>query len=350
MFLVRAWYNKALWLHTLRPLAWVFRHLAARRRTRLTAQQVEPSVPVVIVGNITVGGTGKTPAVQAIAEALQQRGLRVAVLSRGYGGSAGQYPLEVTAHSTVEETGDEAYLLRRRLSGQLLLDPDRQRGLEVLIDQGNCDVVISDDGLQHYRLWRDIEVIMVDGVRGLGNGLCLPAGPLREPPQRLHEADYVVINGCGQPLPERLSAGLPVSHCHLAPTAWVNVSSGERIAPEEMAAALGVQPDKQGIISHDNCGRPIMALAGIGNPQRFFDSLRENGIVAQCQAFPDHHPYREEELLHAIDRVVLMTEKDAVKCERFAGPQWWYLEVNARLESGMLNQLCDRVDALRERR
>lgn len=347
MFLVRAWYNKALWLHGLRPLAWLFRRLAAWRRVRLTAQQVAPGIPVVVVGNITVGGTGKTPVVQAIAEALQQRGLRVAVLSRGYGGSAAQYPYEVSANSSVQETGDEAYLLRRHIDSVLMLDPDRQRGLEALVAQQRCDVVISDDGLQHYRLWRDIEVIMVDGVRGLGNGLCLPAGPLREPPSRLREADYVVINGGGQPLPEHLSADLPISHCHLAAAAWVNVGSGERVSLKGLAQALGAQPDKQGIISQDANGLPILAIAGIGNPQRFFDSLHEHGVVAQCQAYADHHPYREEELAYASDRVLLMTEKDAVKCERFAGHGWWYLEVRAALEPHMLSGLCDRVMSLR---
>lgn len=347
MFLVRAWYNKAFWLHALRPLAWVFRQLAGWRRTRQSQQQVAPGIPVVVVGNITVGGTGKTPVVQAVADALQQRGLRVAVLSRGYGGSAASYPHEVTAHSSVQETGDEAFLLRRHIEGQLILDPDRRRGLEALVAQRSCDVVISDDGLQHYRLWRDIEVVMVDGVRGLGNGLCLPAGPLREPPTRLAEADYVVINGGGQPLPERLSANLPISHCHLAAVAWVNISSGERVSLKGLAQALGARPDNQGIISEDANGLPILAIAGIGNPQRFFDSLHEHNVVAQCQAFADHHPYREDELAYANGRVVLMTEKDAVKCERFAGPDWWYLEVRAALEPHMLSDLCDRVMALR---
>ena len=347
MFLVRAWYNKAAWLHTLRPLAWLFRRLSAWRRVHLTRQQIAPGLPVVVIGNITVGGTGKTPVVVAVARALTKQGLRVGVLSRGYGGSAGRYPYEVETHSAVTETGDEARLLRRHLTGPLILDPDRRRGLEALAAQGNCDVVISDDGLQHYRLWRDVEVVMVDGARGLGNGLCLPAGPLREPPARLQEADFVVINGSEQPLRQEQLPGVPVSHCELAPVAWVNIRSRERVSLTQLAQALGVDPAPDGRIRHDAQGRPVLAIAGIGNPQRFFDSLDAGGIDAQCQAFADHHPYQPDDLLHASDRVLLMTEKDAVKCERFASDDWWYLEVQAQLDPAMLQDLCNQVAALR---
>ncbi len=330
--LVNAWYQKASWLHLLRPLSVLFSVLAARRRQRQQGQQRKPGIPVVVVGNITVGGTGKTPVVRALAEALHSRqGLRVGVLSRGYGGRAPAYPFEVLPDSDVRFTGDEAKLLRKYLQGPLMLDPDRSRGLKTLAESGRCDVIISDDGLQHYRLWRDIEIVMVDGQRGLGNGYCLPAGPLREPASRLREVDYLIINGENHSLSEQqLPIGAtPITHCHLAPQAWVNLKSGQRLGTEELPLAAGPQN--------------VLALAGIGNPQRFFDTLVELGYQAQCRAFTDHHAYSADELRYAAGQMLLMTEKDAVKCQDFAEDNWWYLEVSAQLHESFLTDLCQQV-------
>jgi tetraacyldisaccharide 4'-kinase len=338
MFLVDAWYRKASWLHLLRPLAALFVVVARWRRNQQRSLQHKPAVPVAVVGNITIGGTGKTPVVLALAEALHKQSLRVGVLSRGYGGRAPAYPFFVRADSDVRFTGDEARLLHRYLHGLLVLDPDRNRGLRALVESGQCDVIISDDGLQHYRLWRDIEIVMVDGNRGLGNGFCLPAGPLREPPARLSEVDYLVINGESRNLDLReLATGTPpVSHCRLAPEVWVNLKSGARLAIRELPAPTA--------------NEPMYAVAGIGHPQRFFDTLVELGYHAECRAFADHHAYTPGELAYASGRLLVMTEKDAVKCESFAGENWWYLAVSAQLDERFLAEFCDQVSSLRAER
>lgn len=344
MFLISAWYNKAGWLILLRPLSLVFSWLAGRRRRRQQATQQQAAVPVIVVGNIAVGGTGKTPLVLALCKALRERGITAGVLSRGYGGRAPQYPFAVTPDSDVAHSGDEARLLRRHSLGPMMVDPQRSRGLQALVDDGGCDVVISDDGLQHYRLWRDIEIVVVDGSRGLGNGWCLPAGPLREPPARLAEADYVVINGVNRVFSDdELTAGdTPVTTMRLVPEVWVNVKTGAHAALQELplpGANVGAGAD----VKEQRGAEDVHALAGIGNPQRFFDTLRELGVKAQCQAYDDHHAYSAVELAYAHDKVLLMTEKDAVKCEAFAGEHWWYLMVSAELEPGFSEAFCDQV-------
>ncbi|MBC53566.1 MAG: tetraacyldisaccharide 4'-kinase [Gammaproteobacteria bacterium] len=344
MFLINAWYNKAGWLIVLRPLSLLFSWLASRRRQKQQAalRQASPqhtAVPVIVVGNIAVGGTGKTPLVLALSRALHDRGITAGVLSRGYGGRAPQYPFVVNADSQVLHTGDEARLLRRHSAGPMVVDPERSRGLQALIETGRCDVVISDDGLQHYRLRRDIEIVVVDGTRGLGNGWCLPAGPLREPPARLAQVDYVVINGANRAFSEdTLSAGdTSVTTMRLIPAYWVNVKTGERADVQ----ALPV-PDA---IRHD-----MHALAGIGNPQRFFDTLDELGLAVTCHPYADHHAYNAVELAFARDKVLLMTEKDAVKCESFAGDHWWSLIVSAELAQGFTEAFCDQVTHILARR
>jgi tetraacyldisaccharide 4'-kinase len=330
MLLVDAWYRKALWLHLLRPLAALFTWLARRRRWQQQAQQIKAGVPVVVVGNISVGGTGKTPVVRALVEALTIQGLRVGVLSRGYGGKAPNYPFDVKKDSDVRFTGDEAKLLRRYLDGPLILDPNRSRGLLALTESGRCDVVISDDGLQHYRLWRDIEIVLIDGQRGLGNGYCLPAGPLREPASRLREVDYVIINGENRSLTDTVLpiGATPITHCRMAPEAWVNLKTRERLGIRELPMAGG---------------QKVLALAGIGNQQRFFDTVAELGYQVECRAFADHHAYTRDELNYASGHMLLMTEKDAVKCEDFAEGNWWYLEVSAELDERFLAEFCDQV-------
>jgi len=368
--MVNAWYRGAWWLNLLRPLSALFVWLARMRRQRQRSQVRPAQIPVIVVGNVSVGGTGKTPVVLALSNALQRSGLRTGVLSRGYGGRARQYPYFVKADSDVRATGDEALLLRRYLRGPLVLDPDRARGLAALENAGSCDVVICDDGLQHYRLWRDIEVVVMDAQRGIGNGLCLPAGPLREPPARLAEVDFIVVNGAvyddpsidapaidapasDTPAKDALSkddqsvaatdwraaaAETPVSPVQLVPHEWVNVKTGQRVALQEFLLAQELT-DMQG-------SKNIYAVAGIGNPQRFFTTLQELGIQAACHEFADHHLYQPRDLAFAGQALLLMTEKDAVKCEQFAGNNWWYLSVQAQLSKTMLQQLGTRLDAV----
>ena len=363
--MVNAWYRGAWWLNLLRPLSVLFVWLARRRRRQQCSQVRPAQIPVIVVGNISVGGTGKTPVVLALSNALQRSGLRTGVLSRGYGGRARHYPYFVKSDSDVRATGDEALLLRRHLRGPLVLDPDRARGLAALENDGSCDVVICDDGLQHYRLWRDIEVVVMDAQRGTGNGLCLPAGPLREPPARLAEVDFIVVNGAvyddpsidapaiDAPAMDALSkddqpgaatawrvaaAETPVSPVQLVPHEWVNVKTGQRVALQEFLLAQD--------LTEKQSSKNVYAIAGIGNPQRFFATLRELGIHAACHEFADHHLYQPRDLAFAGQALLLMTEKDAVKCEQFAGNNWWYLSVQAQLSKNMLQQLGTRLDAV----
>jgi tetraacyldisaccharide 4'-kinase len=340
MSLAQAWYNKAGWLHLLRPLSALFQVISAARRRLQSAQQQRSPVPVIIVGNISVGGTGKTPVVIALADALERQGLRVGVISRGYGGHASHYPLFVDTQTDVRHSGDEARLMRRYLRGPLVLDPQRPRALAELMAQHACDVIISDDGLQHYRLWRDIEIAVIDGVRGLGNGWCLPAGPLREPPQRLTEVDHILVNG--DTLPELPAGAAEADLLQLLPTQWVNVKSAQVVSLSSFRLLLadGLQQQPSGIAAH--------AIAGIGNPTRFFDTLSAMGFDVHAHVFADHHAYQASDLAFASAKnsLLLMTEKDAVKCERFASENWWYLQVQAQLPARFLNSINKQLTQL----
>lgn len=350
--LTEGWYRGAWWLQALRPLAALYTVISVMRRRRLSALQQQPAVPVIVIGNITVGGTGKTPVVLALAEALHNSGRRVGVISRGYGGSARQYPLWVSETTDVRESGDEACMMRRTLSGPLVLDPQRSRALSALTSQSACDVVISDDGLQHYRLWRDIEIVVVDAARGLGNRLCLPAGPLREPAQRLNEVDFILLNGV--PAPDAAPrAQLPVvataqASFTLVPQVWVNVRTGQQVSLAHLPLALASGEGSGD--NDDNESELVDVIAGIGNPQRFFDTVQQLGFRVRPRAFADHHAYSAADLAFARQSVLLMTEKDAVKCQRFAGDNWWYLRVKAVLPAEFLQSVMSQLAALETQR
>jgi tetraacyldisaccharide 4'-kinase len=344
--LTDGWYTGAPWLHLLRPLAALFRGISVIRRRRLSALQQPFAVPVIVIGNISVGGTGKTPVVLALAEALHNSGRRVGVISRGYGGKARRYPLWVNDSTDVRESGDEACMMRRTLRGPLVLDPDRSRALRAVTTQSDCDVVISDDGLQHYRLWRDIEVVVVDAARGLGNRWCLPAGPLREPPQRLEEVDYILLNGLPalqQSEQSRLpDISTPQAQFTLVPQVWVNVRTGQQVSLAHLPLALHTGDGS----SDGGDEAPVVdAIAGIGHPQRFFDSVQQLGFRVRPRAFADHHVYSAADLAFARHSVLLMTEKDAVKCQRFAGDNWWYLSVKAVLPAEFLQVVMGKLAA-----
>jgi tetraacyldisaccharide 4'-kinase len=260
--------------------------------------------PVVVVGNLTVGGTGKTPLVIALVEILRAAGFSPGVVSRGYGGRARHWPQKVTAQSDPLQVGDETVLIASRAGCPLMAGPDRVAAARALLAEG-CDAIVSDDGLQHYRLGREVEIAVIDGARDLGNGLCLPAGPLREPPERLESVDFVVRNG-GEARPGEFLM-------RLEGDAAVRLSDG-LIRPLTAFA-----------------GRKARALAGIGNPQRFFDHLRPFGLEIEERAFPDHHVFRAEDLVWGDDVPLLMTEKDAVKCRAFPAASLWMVPVRAAL-------------------
>ena len=309
--LVDAWYGDRFWPRLLTPLAAVFAWFARRRRRRFLtgrARAWQAPVPVVVVGNVTVGGTGKTPLVIWLARWLKSRGLAVGVVSRGYGGRA-SYPLVVDATTPATQCGDEAGMIARRADCPVVVDPDRPRAVRQLLGTAEVDVVLADDGLQHYALQRDVEVAVVDGARGVGNGLCLPAGPLREPVSRLRDCHWVVANGAACGLAERESVMAAQA------TAFVNLASGERVEPDEFVARL------------DN----VVAVAGIGNPRRFQVTLEAIGLDATLRAFPDHHVFSAEDMAVADGQAVVVTEKDGEKLKAFdvsAISHCWYLEID----------------------
>lgn len=312
-WLQRRWYGQTpiAWLQ---PLAAVYGRIAQRRRARLQAQAPHLPLPVIVVGNISVGGTGKTPLVIALVERLHAWGWRPGVVSRGYGARAPHYPYAVRADSDAAHCGDEPLLIVQRCDVPLMVAPDRVAAARQLIDSGEVDILIADDGLQHYRLARDVEIGVVDGARGLGNRALLPSGPLREPPSRLRELDLVVVNG-GHWREPGLLPGAQLFDMQLALGEARPLAGG---APRAL---------------HEFAGRRVHAVAGIGHPPRFFAALRAQGLQVQEHAFADHHRFRPEDLAFADDAPVLMTEKDAVKCRAFADARLWSVPVSARLDA-----------------
>ncbi len=272
-------------------------------------------LPVIVVGNITVGGTGKTPVVIAIAQWLKQQGLRPGIVSRGYKSHVKNYPYWVTAVSLAEQVGDEPLLIVQRTECPLVIDPIRARAVQALEKSGKCDVIISDDGLQHYALERDIEVVVIDGERRFGNGFLLPAGMLREPTSCCDNVDIVVCNG-GVAQDKEWSM-------QLAPTKVYAVNN-----PAKTISLTHFQHKK------------VHAVAGIGNPQRFFALLRQAGLEVIEHAFPDHHAYTENDFNFVSDNLpVFMTEKDAVKCPFLSYTEAWCVAVDAQLPETFFLQL-----------
>ena len=270
-------------------------------------------VPVVIVGNITAGGSGKTPLVMALAKALSETGLHPGIVSRGYGGRASG-PIPVEESSRPEDVGDEPVLLRKT-GFPVWVGRKRGQAAQKLLDaHPECDILIGDDGLQHYALCRDFEIAVIDASRGLGNGLLLPAGPLREPPGRLKQVNAIVFNGGEYPT----EGPVPTFGMRLSGNRFISLDH-----PEISANASNFQ------------GKSIHAIAGIGNPDRFFAHLASLGLQFTPHPFPDHHPYRDEDLEFENCDFILMTEKDAIKCGGFAPGKCWFLQVGAEVDPGL---------------
>ena len=330
-FLEQAWYRRYSWVLLLLPLSWLFRVVAAARRYYHQKVSPRPSfnVPVIVVGNITVGGTGKTPLLLALMAHFKEQGYRPGVISRGYGSNkASEYPILVTTESSAAEVGDEPLLLASAYP--VVVDPNRYRAAQWLLDQTDCDLILSDDGLQHYRLPRDIEIAVVDGKRGVGNGQCLPAGPLREPVSRLQEVDFILINGHSSHESPEGSFSFRVE-----PTQFRHLVSGEQCSPEQW-----------------NSGNKVHAVAGIGNPQRFSTTLEQLGFDVQLHVYPDHHDFRGGELQFDDNLPVIITAKDAVKCNGFNDDSncdgVWILDVAAKPDSEFLDKLTHAVHNLKE--
>jgi tetraacyldisaccharide 4'-kinase len=305
-WMVTTWYGdtrRGLWLL---PFAWVFAALATLRR-RLYASRILASYRshrlVVIVGNLTVGGSGKTPFVIWLAEALASRGIAVGVATRGYRGGGPARRLADT--DSAAEAGDEAFLIRRRLSVPVAVAGRRAEAVRLL--EEDCEVVLCDDGLQHYALARDVEIAVVDGMRGFGNGWRLPAGPMREPVERLTEVDAIIVNGTGFEHADSI-------RMDLEPVAVVAFRDG---SSRPLA---------------DYAGREVVAAAAIGNPERFFTMLRAHGLVIETRKLPDHARFTPAAAGADRGKPVLLTEKDAVKCDGAGWNDAGYVVVEARID------------------
>ncbi|WP_028239553.1 tetraacyldisaccharide 4'-kinase [Stutzerimonas azotifigens] len=307
--LQRAWYQGHPALALLAPLEWAFRAVSGRRRRRFLAHResaYRAPVPVIVIGNVTVGGTGKTPMILWLIEHCRARGLRVGVVSRGYGAQPPQWPWRVQAEQEARVAGDEPLLIARRSGVPVVIDPDRARAVRALLEGADVDLILSDDGLQHYRLDRDLEIVLIDAARGLGNRHCLPRGPLREPPERLASVDAVLFNGATEDVPDGYGFALQ-------PVSLVEVSSG-KVLP----------------LDYFPPGQALHAVAGIGHPQRFFATLEALHWRPVPHPFADHAAYRLDQLTFSPELPLVMTEKDAVKCRAFAASGWTYLRVEAR--------------------
>jgi tetraacyldisaccharide 4'-kinase len=325
--LTRLWYRPARLAYVLLPLALFYRGLVALRRSLYRSGVLKSTrlqVPVVIVGNISAGGTGKTPLVQWLARRLQQSARRPAIVSRSYAARA-RAPARVRADDDPALRGDEAVLLAATLACPVWSGPNRRETARALLAaHPEIDTLVCDDGLQHYALARDVEIVVVDAARGLGNALPLPAGPLREPPARLAEVDAIVMNGAGRIDP--LSGRVPVFAMTLEGRRFRNLADPARSATAE---------------AFD--GMRLVAVAGIGNPARFFDHLRALGLAFEAHAFPDHHRFDAAQLRFPAADAILMTEKDAIKCASFPDARMWALPVDAVTSDALATLVLERL-------
>jgi len=291
-------------------------------------ESISCSVPVIVVGNVTVGGSGKTPLVAWLVAHLEGAGMRPGVVSRGYGGSAGRSPVIVATDSQAGQVGDEPLLLARRTGRPVCVCADRVAAAEHLLRETDVNIIVADDGLQHYRLRRDLELIVIDGERGLGNGRLLPAGPLREPATRLAEADLLFINGRAGEIPGHIFA----------------------LAPGRARALHGTQSRELGEFS----ARRVWAVAGIGNPERFYALLTDSGIDFEPVAVADHGMIDLAALIAEHDRPILMTEKDAVKYPEQSPADVWWVPVDVRMtdeaESAVMSKIKQMETAVAERK
>jgi tetraacyldisaccharide 4'-kinase len=324
------WYRRSLLAWILAPLSLITFVLYRLRRLAFQygiARSTKLTVPVVVIGNITVGGTGKTPLVQWLAMHFSQAGIRPGVLCASYRASSKQAS-RVHASADPLVHGDEAVMLARSLSCPVWSGPNRLRtALAMSAAEPTVQVILCDDGLQHYALARDCEIAVIDAQRKLGNGLLLPAGPLREPRERLRQVDAVVIHGGGANGYDLGSAS--IFSMHLRGETFRSVTH-----PPEVCSAAAL------------AGKRIAAIAGTGNPERFFEHLRQLGVQFTAHAFPDHHPFSAAEL-RAIDaEIVLMTEKDAIKCARLVDNRCWALPVEAVVDHALAVLVRDRVNPL----
>ncbi len=325
-WLQKQWLSYTPWHIFLLPVSFVFFVISSLRKWLYQngwLKSYRLAVPVLVVGNINVGGSGKTPLVIWLAKQLQTAGYRPGIISRGYGGSSSEV-LAVLSHSDPKRVGDEPLLLARRTGCPVFVGVDRTAtGQALLAAHTECNVIISDDGLQHYRLRRDVEIVVVDGIAGFGNGALLPAGPLRESVARLTHVDAVVVNGRCEL--GNIKALKPIE-MRLRATKFYNLLDPNKVC--------GVA---------DFAGKQVLAIAGIGNPQRFFKQLHTLGLQFQSKAYADHYAFQSQDFAENVADIVVMTEKDAVKCSDFAKPGFWVLPVSADIQPELMTVILNKL-------
>ena len=322
-FVVDSWYKKSLWLYLLTPFSFLFKYLTKRRRRKYIQdkfQSYKSDIPIIVVGNLTIGGTGKTPLVAYIAQELIKLGYKPGLVSRGYGGKYRE-TLKVTNQTSVKQTGDEAQILAK-LNLPFYIDKNRVRAVKTLENNHNCDVIISDDGLQHYNMNRDIEIVVIDGKRRFGNNLTFPAGPLRESKSRLKSVDFVVNNSGPTKDNEYLM--------NISPSKFIHLKTG-----------------KSYLIKDWPMHKQVHAVAGLGNPGRFFDLLARLGFDITRNSFPDHHNFDKEDLTFLDHLPIIMTEKDASKCVSFDNNKIWYLTIEADVSEKFITELDLKLKSLK---
>ncbi len=321
MKIVNAWYEGRWWLGLLYPFSLLFLFIVKLRRygyLKGILKSYKLPKPVIVVGNITLGGTGKTPVVIALANFLKTQNLKPGIISRGYKGKKNHSATEVTKTSTSEDVGDEALLIYRHTQCPMVIGRKRVEAADLLLNLYQCDVIICDDGLQHYQLQRDVEIVLIDSERSFGNGWCLPAGPLREPVSRLIPVDLILSQG------EHVLA----DHQFKLKAKQVISLMDETIVQELKQFA----------------GKTVHAVAGIGNPSRFFASLTEASMQLIQHVYPDHYQYSAEDINFDSDEPVIMTEKDAVKCFDFADFRHWYLSVDLQLDDTFYQKILNKIE------
>ncbi|KZY61002.1 hypothetical protein A3742_02145 [Oleiphilus sp. HI0071] len=331
--LSNAWYQKALWPWLFLPLSLLF-GLVLLIRSFFKPSPPTSSVPVIVVGNITAGGTGKSPLVSYLVRYFEGRGYRVGVVSRGYGVAIPQSEVRIVRlESKASEVGDEPLMLKQLLGCDIALSPDRQRAVDYLANVG-VDLVVADDGLQHYKMHRDIELCVIDGKRGIGNGQLLPTGPLREPVSRLFEVDAIVCNGALE-TEMTLLTSLPDSvfrtHMQLTPKQFVRLDGSESIDVNTFVERYASQR--------------FSSIAAIGNPQRFFGTLQALGLRCDEYPYPDHYGYKQKDL-NDKKTAILMTEKDAAKCKDLHCEDAWFLRVEPELQDNLGERLYNQLNEM----
>ena len=320
----KQWAGYTLWHILLIPLSWLFAVLSFLRRYLYKINWLKSyrmAVPVIVVGNINVGGTGKTPLVIWLAEQLSLAGYKPGIISRGYGGSAKQVA-QVLSSSDPAIVGDEAVLIATRTACPVFVSANRVAAAHNLLASfPECNVIISDDGLQHYRMQRDVEIVVYDAVKGFGNGALLPAGPLRESISRLKTVDAIVCNGKSD-------------QSNVFESIEMQLESG----PFYNLLAVDQKVDAQAFSE-----KKVVAIAGIGNPARFFESLKRLGVQFESRAYSDHYPFQAEDFGGIDADIIVMTEKDAVKCRAFAQSNYWVLPVNAVIKNGLMPAILSKI-------